>query len=171
MYIDVAQFRQLFTVADPILLGNKIGADIRGKLYFIKFLFYSLSLLLLLSILFSILAFSWWSILIGPTVLLFFMIYWQIVCKGPQRIMPATVAFVNITIIGLNFNSDKFWLMTFIISLGIMFFSLRLLYYLTAQFAFSLAHSNLEFFNMFYMKPDGAAIPYLWTSDSFDKDT
>jgi hypothetical protein len=64
-------------------------------------------------------------------------------------------------------TSWSLWTRAFVVAVVATFFLIKLLYVTTSRLVFGLIHSSYEFFRAYYLQPEGAMIPLIWTHPEF----
>lgn len=164
LYINTAEFRKFFTEINNQKVKKLIGESLETESFFIKLIMFLLEpLSLLITIITSIFLFKWLSIPVIIVMLLIWMFVKTKASAGKQRIFFPSILLIIGIFIAIIYREQGLWFQLFAITLPATFFFTKLIYYLTARFGFMLIHRNYEFFKTFYEKPEGAAIPMIWS--------
>jgi hypothetical protein len=163
IFISTADFRQLFLKIDGAKLSQELGEPIHARITFINILSYTDFLALVVSIALAVPAFGWWSLLVIPSLIIAWMFYKAHASRGKQRLLGVSVLLAVVIGSALFWDSLAIWTRLFIVAVAVTIFLIRLLYYAVARTAFGLVHSSYKFFDMFYLKPEGALVPFIWT--------
>lgn len=170
IFIDTSAFRQLFTQPrlDLTKLATAVGRPLRSEALLIRTLSHIDSLSPVLSSGLSFLAFGWWGL--AGTIGSFgiWSAYKRWASRGRQRVLPVTLVLAAAVVLGALLPLPNVWARAFVWSLGAILFVGRTLYVTTAKIVFTLIHSSYPFFDMFYLQPEGAEIPLIWTSEWSD---
>lgn len=167
LYIDTASFRKFFTDINNAKVKELIGESLQMESYVIKFIMFILEpLSLLTTIVASVFLFKWFALLIIPVLVLLWGFLKGQASIGRQKIFFPLVLLVVGIIAALSYQEYGGWFKLLVIGLPATYFSSKLLYYLSARFGFMLIHRNYKFFKLFYEKPEGAAIPMIWSEKS-----
>lgn len=167
--IDVAPWRQILSKIDPNVMESLVKFPVRNQIAMIRWLSRIDLLPLIVCVSFSIPAFKWWSIAVGPLIVITSLFFKSRVCYGKQNLIGA-IDFL-LLIIMISFLKTSWALSAFIISAQISFFQIRFLYYYTSRFVFNLTDSSYEFFSEFYLQPaekiGSTVIPLIWTMPEY----
>ncbi len=164
LYIDTAGFRKFFTEVDNKKVRELIGESLSMESLTIKLIMFALEpLSLITTSIASIFLFKWFSILIIPDIILLWGFLKGQASIGKQKIFFPISLLVIGMIIAIIYQEYGIWFKIFVVGLPAIYFSSKLLYYLSARFGFSLIHRNYKFFKLFYEKPEGAMIPMIWS--------
>jgi hypothetical protein len=162
IFISVADWRQFLTKIDPANISEKMGKSLHGRIKLITILSSTDFLALLVSIGLAIPAFGWWAFFVIPVVTVVWIFYKARANRGRQTLIPVSVLLVAAIATALLWNAPNIWIRLFIISATLSIFLVRLLYYAVASIVFDLIHTNYEFFDAFYLQPEGAMVPLIW---------
>ncbi len=164
LYIDTASFRKFFTEINNAKAKELIGESLQIESYAIKFIMFVLEpLTLLTAAVSSVFLFKWFALLIIPVLFLLWGFLKGQASIGKQKIFFSLALLIVGIIAALSYQEYGLWFKLFVIGLPATYFSSKLLYYLSARFGFMLIHRNYKFFKLFYEKPEGAAIPMIWS--------
>lgn len=166
IYIDTSGFRKLLVdKINPQKLSAAIREPVESRVQLIRILTYLDAIAPLLASILSLFAFGWLGILGSLFAFALWASHKMHASRGAQHILPVTVVVIvcitTVFILPLASGVAK----AFIMSLGLIVFMGRLLYFMTSRLVFDLIHSNYEFFNMFYLQPESAIVPLIWTSE------
>jgi hypothetical protein len=167
--IDTPGFRHLLYRADPDKLARMVGRPVAGAIIAIKVLSVADVFAILVTMGLAIPAFGLWALLVAPALLVTHTVYKWIASRGRQSLLGVSVLLGLALLFAVAWPSN--WSIStriFIVSGALAFFLTRLLYVVTSRLVFSLAHSSYEFFAAFYMQPEGALVPLLWTDPEFE---
>lgn len=167
--IDVSAWRQFLDKADPEKLGSLVNRPLNRSIALIRLLSRIDLLVLFLSIGLSIPAFGLWALVAAPTTLIGGIFYKRRASIGKQRGLVISAIFILALFGSLIYPSLDLWVRAFIVSTATALFLMRLLYVFTNIIVFQLIHSSYEFFSEFYLKPDGAVIPFIWTQPEYSR--
>lgn len=161
--IDTASFRQLLVRSDATKFSDLIGEAVHTRIGLIRILTYAESALPVAAIVLSFVAMRWWGLLVAPIVFVGWSGYKVIASRGVQRITPASLI-LAIGVLGAALvpGLDMWHRVLFVVLAGTVFMT-RFLYVSTASVVFGLIHSNYQFFKHFFMQPEGAIVPLIWT--------
>ena len=164
LYIDTASFRKFFTEIDNAKVRKLIGESLQMESYVIKFIMFVLKpLSLLTTVVASIFLFKWFALLIAPALIILWVFLKGQASIGKQKIFFPLILLIVGIIVAFSYQGYGIWFKLFVIGLPATYFSSKLLYYLSARFGFMLIPRNYEFFKLFYEKPEGTAIPMIWS--------
>lgn len=167
VFIDVSGWRQFLVASDECELAKLAGRPVRGVLALIQLLSVIDLPMVLLSALLAIPAFGWWSLAVTPLTLVLGLIYKSKASLGRQRLGLVLAGFIVAVGLALLQPSWSIWIRVYIFIVASAFLSIRLLYVVTARFVFGLIHTSYEFFERFYLQPDGAVFPFIWTDPEY----
>ncbi|MGI8785455.1 MAG: hypothetical protein ACR2L2_17625 [Acidobacteriota bacterium] len=168
--IDVSAWRQLLVKIDDTTLAALAGRPVSRSLAVIRILSVSDLPMLLVAAALAIPAFGWWSLGVAPLTVFAGLAYKSRASIGRQRVV--FVATLFILAVGLTiFQPWSFWLRAYILVLAMAFLLIRLLYVITNVFVFRLIYASYEFFNRFYLQPEGALLPLIWTQPEYSGET
>jgi len=164
LYIDTANFRKFFTEANQKQIEQQIGEPLYVECFIIKLIVFLLEpLMLLITVIASIYLLKWFAILLIPALILLWFFLKSMASSGKQSIFFPSVLLVAGAITVCLYGQYGFWFKLLVIGILSIYFFSKLLYYLSARFAFMLIHRNYEFFRLFYEKPEGALMPMIWS--------
>ena len=161
--IDVSAWRQFLDNADPKKLGSLVNRPVNQSLALIRLLSRIDLLVLFISVLLSIPAFDWWAFAVAPITLFVGIFYKSRASIGKQRVAIVSAIFILALVIGIIHPSWNLWVRSYIILAATALFLMRLLYVVTNIVVFRFIHSSYDFFSEFYLKPEGALMPFIWT--------
>jgi hypothetical protein len=167
IFIDTSGFRQLLDDADPSHLTEVVGHRMHSSIAFIRFLSRIDFVGLLLSIGLSIPAFGFWALLIAPGTILAWMLYKGRASMGKQSLSGAGFVLAVGVGVAVAMTSWSLWTGSFAVAVAATFFLIKLLYVATSRLVFGLIHSSYGFFRAYYLQPEGAMIPLIWTHPEF----
>lgn len=166
IYIDTSSFRQFFTKIDNKKTKELIGDSLFSESSTIKIIMFLLEPISLIIACISIaFVFKWWACLFIPVVVFLWVILKSRASIGKQEIYSPCILLIIGMILSYVYQAKGFWFQNLLISLPLTYFFSKLLYYLSALFAFRLIHRNYKFFDLFYKQPEGAMIPMIWTEE------
>lgn len=166
LYIDTASFRKIFTESNNKKIKELIGESLNMESIIIKSILFVLEpLSLIITIVSVIFLFKWFALLIVPIMILLWFFLKSQASIGEQKIFLPLIFLVAgiISAIFYNLESNNFWFKLFVISLPSTYFFSKLLYYLSAHFAFMLIHRNYDFFKLFYENSESKGVPIIWS--------
>lgn len=166
VFIDTSAFRRLFVnKINPRQLSMTIGRSVESSIQTIRNLTYLDALAPVIASILSVIAFGWFGIFGIAFAFVVWSFWKQYACRGVQSFIDAGIALIVCATAALLLPLPNWWARFFFLSLGMIFLSGRLLYWVTAKTVFDLIDSSHEFFNMFYLEPQNAIVPLIWTSE------
>ena len=168
--IDVSAWRQLLVKMDGTKLAALAGRPVGGRLAAIQVLSLSDLPVLGLAAVLAIPAFGWWSLGVSPVTILAGLAYKSRASIGRQRVVFVSVMLILAVALAI-IHPWSVWIHAYVLVVAAAFLLIRVLYVLTNIFVFRLIYSSYGFFNRFYMQPEGAVLPLIWTNPEYSGQT
>jgi len=168
--IDVSSWRQLLVKADGAKLTALAGRPVDRWLAVIRVLSLSNLPAIVLAAVLAIPTFGWWSLGVLPATVLIGLGYKSRASLGKQRV--GFVASFAVVAAGIAVvHPWGAWVHRYLLFLAVTLLMIRLLYVLTNVFVFRLIYGSYEFFDRFYMHPEEALLPLIWTDPEYSPNT
>lgn len=165
--IDVSGWRQLLMKVDVAKLESLAKRPLGGSIALIKLLSTSDLLVLLVAACLSIPAFKWWAAAVAPLTLLGGGLYKSRASIGRQKVVLVGTIFILALVVAIVNSSWGLWVRAYIVCAATALLLMRLLYVATNIIVFRLIYASYEFFAEFYLKPEGALLPLIWTQPEY----
>lgn len=167
IYIDTSSFRQFFTKIDNKKTKELIEESLFLESATTKIIMFLLEpISLIIACISTTFIFKWWACLLIPVVVFLWVILKSRASIGKQEIYSSCILLIIGMILSYVYRAKGFWFQSLLISLPLTYFFSKLLYYLSALFAFRLIHRNYKFFDLFYQQHEGAITPMIWTEEN-----
>lgn len=167
IFISTSDFRQLLDRTDPRKLSERVGQSVAARVNALKILSRLDAVAVLIACALSIPCFGWWAALVIPVTIAIWMVYRGLASRGrPIIVLPSLILAIAL-LAALGLGQLSIWIRLYWLAAALALFLIRLLYYTVARIVFGLIHSSYEFFAMFYLQPEGAMVPLIWTEPEF----
>jgi len=152
IFIDTASFRQLFSGPNLKRIEELTDVSLTKESIIIKTIFFTIPITGLIMSLLIILGFEWWAFLVLPVALIISYIIHTRASVGVQKIQWPIGLFFFVLAFSLVDIDNELLKRLSMIFLALQILLSKLLYFLTAKFAFNLLLNNYKFFALFYYK-------------------
>ncbi len=168
--IDVSGWRHLLVKVDTAKLAALAGLsvrDVRGGVAVVRILTLADLSTLLIAALLAIPAFGLWSLVVVPITIIVGTAYKSMASVGRQRVLLVGIVFMAALALAILQTSWTVWLRAYIVLAAAALLLMRMLYVVTNVFVFQLIYKSYDFFKAFYLQPQGAMLPLIYTEPEY----
>ena len=148
--VEPAEARKFFTNTDKALVKEKIGEPLSMQRFVVKMCYHLEHICLLASIIISIFALKWYSIIAIPIMFFFSFYLGGLASMGRQRVRGAIYLVIICYVNAYFFREYGIFMFVWLILLPLPYLFARLTYKLATIFVRSLSIRNEKAFNLLY---------------------